>query len=444
MSVAGNIEVINPVVRNVFTNTAENDLAIFVDTPTQAIHIGCTSNATVPSTVMVTSSNLVLNGDILFPNRLISLSRLRVTQPSTLVTTANISSSYSAVPGLNPSNGSNYDFSLPVTVSNFRFLSSSTGNICASLGSNGSWYINNLFTNNIVRLNSNGALSNITGLTMSNGQVLAATVDTASAPGFAWNGDTNTGLYHIANGQIGVSVSGAQVASFSNGGVVVSGTVNATSIISGGYNVITTNGGTINGTLGVTTLNATTLTGSLAATNITGILDVSKGGTSTSTVTGSGSVVLSSSPNLSSPYISGLFSVGSTLYGPISASWNGTSPNVNSKFGIKLTISSPSLTTAGYFNNAAFNITLPTPGLYMVTGSATVSANNWRTNFTQKISIEVVNNTVVGLRYGSESSGSYAAIMSDGDPRDTLYVFSSVWGNTTHVVMNLNFWRLQS
>ena len=138
MSVAGNIEVINPLVRRVFTNTAENDMAIFVDSPGQSIHLGCNSNATVPSTVMITQSNLVLNGDIMFPNRVIAMSRLRVTQPENLMIPANISTSYSSVPGVNPSNGSNFDLSLGVTVSNFRFLQTSTGNICASLGFDGS------------------------------------------------------------------------------------------------------------------------------------------------------------------------------------------------------------------------------------------------------------------------------------------------------------------
>lgn len=320
MSVAGNIEVINPLVRRVFTNTAENDMAIFVDSPGQSIHLGCNSNATVPSTVMITQSNLVLNGDIMFPNRVIAMSRLRVTQPDNLMIPANISTSYSSVPGVNPSNGSNFDLSLGVTVSNFRFLQTSTGNICASLGFDGSLRINNLLTSNIIRLNSNGALSNITGLTMSNGQILGSLNDSAGSPGFAWNGDTGTGIFHLGTGQVGVSVGSTQVASFSNGGVSVTGTVDATTLRQGGTGVILTTGGTITGTLNAQTLqqanisvlttNGGTVNGTLNAqtlqqagndistmfapsnhihnvttSSITGILPVGKGGTGVSTLT---------------------------------------------------------------------------------------------------------------------------------------------------------------
>lgn len=320
MSVAGNIEVINPLVRRVFTNTAENDMAIFVDSPGQSIHLGCNSNATVPSTVMITQSNLVLNGDIMFPNRVIAMSRLRVTQPENLMIPANISTSYSSVPGVNPSNGSNFDLSLGVSVSNFRFLQTSTGNICASLGFDGSLRINSLLTSNIIRLNSNGALSNITGLTMSNGQILGSLNDSAGSPGFAWNGDTGTGIFHLGTGQVGVSVGSTQVASFSNGGVSVTGTVDATTLRQGGTGVILTTGGTITGTLNAQTLqqanisvlttNGGTVNGTLNAqtlqqagnaistlfapsnhihdvttSSITGILPVGKGGTGVSTLT---------------------------------------------------------------------------------------------------------------------------------------------------------------
>jgi microcystin-dependent protein len=260
MSVAGNIEVVNPLVRRVFTNTAENDMAIFVDSPGQSIHLGCTSNATVPSTVMITQSNLVLNGDIMFPNRVIAMSRLRVTQPENLMIPANISTSYSSVPGVNPSNGSNFDLSLGGSVSNFRFLQTSTGNICASLGFDGSLKVNSLLTNGLVRLNNNGALSNITGLTMSNGQILGSSNDTAGSPGFAWNNDTGTGLFHVGTGQVGVAVGGTQVASFSNGGLSVTGVVDATTLRQGGAGVVLTTGGTISGAVTVNnTLTATTL-----------------------------------------------------------------------------------------------------------------------------------------------------------------------------------------
>lgn len=236
MAVAGNIEVVNPLVRNVFTNTRENDMAIFVDSPSQSIHIGCTSNATVPSTVMVTQSNLVLNGDIVFPNRVISMSRLRITQPDNLMTTANISSTYSMIPGFG-SNGSNFDISLGSQGSNFRFLSSTNGNVFAVLGLDGALSINSLSTGGTTRITNNGVMSNINRVAMSSGQVLGDMNDTVDAPAFAWNGESNTGFYHAGVGVVGVSCGGVNVASFSNGGVSIVNTLNAATLQQGGSNL---------------------------------------------------------------------------------------------------------------------------------------------------------------------------------------------------------------
>lgn len=230
MSVAGNIEVVNPLVRTVFNNTNENDMTIFVDTPSQSIHIGCTSNGSLPSTVMVTSSNLVLNGDILFPNKQIAMSRLRITQPDTLVVSANISSSYSTIPGINPNNGSNFDFSLPVMASNFRFMTTNTGNMCAFIGSDGSVGVDNLTTSNLIRLNRYGELSNITGISMSNGQILL-TDGSSNMPAIAFGSDSNTGIYRAGSGKVGIACDGDLIATLSNSGISISGSLSAKKII---------------------------------------------------------------------------------------------------------------------------------------------------------------------------------------------------------------------
>jgi hypothetical protein len=89
--------------------------------------------------------------------------------------------------------------------------------------------------------------------------------DTATAPGYSWNGDTNTGMYRVSACNIGFST--------------------------GGVNRVTINNTGISG-------NGSQLT-NLNANNISfGVLDVTVGGTGTTTSTGTGSVVLNNAPSI--------------------------------------------------------------------------------------------------------------------------------------------------
>lgn len=70
-NLGGNITLINRLINPVFQNTRDQDIAIFTDSNSQFIHLGCGSNASVPSTVKVTSSNLQVVGDITFTGSLL-------------------------------------------------------------------------------------------------------------------------------------------------------------------------------------------------------------------------------------------------------------------------------------------------------------------------------------------------------------------------------------
>lgn len=74
--------------------------------------------------------------------------------------------------------------------------------------------------------NASGAVM----LTMtSNNQIQANSNDTVTLPAYTWqgSGNSNTGLYHASNNQIGICASGSNVATITSGGMAVASNVNA-------------------------------------------------------------------------------------------------------------------------------------------------------------------------------------------------------------------------
>lgn len=67
----GNVEVINRTARQVFQGTKNFDVAVYTDNSGQAIHLGCGSNPTYPSTIKVTNNSLNVTGDIRFSGNLL-------------------------------------------------------------------------------------------------------------------------------------------------------------------------------------------------------------------------------------------------------------------------------------------------------------------------------------------------------------------------------------
>ena len=132
----GNLELINTSVNPTFNNTSNNDLVLYTDSSNQRIHLGCGSNATGPASLTLSSSNLLFNGDLTISNRfLTNFTRVRVSPPVVTGTPANISTVVNAVPGINSSSASSFDFQLSNQQASYRFLDSNN-NTLLSISSN--------------------------------------------------------------------------------------------------------------------------------------------------------------------------------------------------------------------------------------------------------------------------------------------------------------------
>lgn len=87
---------------------------------------------------------------------------------------------------------------------------------------NGSADVMSISNNNVgIGTTSPSTTLHVNGSATISSQVLANTADTVSAPSYTWTGDTNTGIYHSATGQVGVTCAGTQTATFSNNALVV-------------------------------------------------------------------------------------------------------------------------------------------------------------------------------------------------------------------------------
>lgn len=218
----------------------------------------------------------------------------------------------------------------------------------------------------------------VTGATISSEYVVA----TQSANTFVWVDSTTVGVYLADNSPLtagtGITVSGSTVSlttpvSVANGGTGTSsytagqllignnaGGLTAATLTAGSNITITNGNGSItigaSGSAGgVTTFSggSTGLTPSVAtagAVTLGGTLGVSNGGTGTSSSTGSGSVVLSSSPTITTPTISGILTAqqlnltgsgGSSIIG-----FNGASST-------QYIVATQSTNTMGFFLNGA-------------------------------------------------------------------------------------------
>ncbi|RYG62061.1 MAG: hypothetical protein EON60_01185 [Alphaproteobacteria bacterium] len=76
-------------------------------------------------------------------------------------------------------------------------------------------------------------LLNASGLNVS-GSLSVNNDDAVTAPGFTWNGDTNTGMYWVGADQIGLTTAGAQRVLVNSTGLTVTGRISTTGIIDAG------------------------------------------------------------------------------------------------------------------------------------------------------------------------------------------------------------------
>lgn len=137
--------------------------------------------------------------------------------------------------------------------------------------------------------------------------------DSAAAPAYTWDNDSNTGVYHTAEGQVAISSNGSNVAVFGmvgSSGTIFVNLVRATTIALLTLNSVNINASNnINGKYITATGNFAGPGGSITGLNAnnidSGTLDVERGGTGATTITGSGANVLSDAPTLSNPIIKG-------------------------------------------------------------------------------------------------------------------------------------------
>lgn len=178
----GNIEVINRSVQPLYANTKDFDLAIYTDTTTQAIHFGCGSNPTMNAPITLSSSNMTINGDLTLGNRLINMSGVRVLKTMPTGTPQNITSIVSSVDGI-ATRSTNFTFVLSNAQPAYLYLDASN--------------------------NTMMSLTNSSQLQMNS-------KDTNLQPAYSWIGDTDTGLFHLSQGKIGVACDGSNVAFFTS------------------------------------------------------------------------------------------------------------------------------------------------------------------------------------------------------------------------------------
>lgn len=261
----GFLEVVNASLYPVFTNTTDNDIAIYTTATSQSIHFGTKTDNSAPSALKVTNSNVEINGDIALTKR-VRLNGLCINPRASAGDMQNITASVSTTSSDNPnllSLSNQVSLVLTGAQSDFRFLNSSEG-VVMNVSGAGVLTASNIVASNLTVGGTAVALSNHTH-----------DLTTASI----------TGVLPVTKGGTGVGTS------------------------TGSGSVVLSAGPTFTGTVSAATINATTLQqGGVgvsvvghthAATDITsGVLAVARGGTGVGTSTGSGNVVLSVSPTL--------------------------------------------------------------------------------------------------------------------------------------------------
>jgi hypothetical protein len=259
-------------VGDIFANSKEDDVMIYTDNSSQNILLGVVQNSN--SSLTISSNITTFNGNVAFNNALairgLKIMKLdgttaNVTQTSIYGfsndnngavfympgTTANDSfrwfgntTQYMKLDGtgtLWTSNLTTSNLSASnISTSNLSiFLLNSSNIVTSNLNTSNIWTSNinstvintsNVITSNVstsvlqtgstTRVDNTGNLTNIGSLSLSS-QISANSTDTSLAPSYTWQGDTNTGIYHVGASQVGVTCGGVHTAAFSNNSLVV-------------------------------------------------------------------------------------------------------------------------------------------------------------------------------------------------------------------------------
>ena len=174
-----------------FSNVAYGDVMIYPGSKTQSIHIGVDRG--VPAELKIAKSNVTIAGYLTATNA---------------ITTGVVTIGGAAYTGSNVT--SNVYFNTNVGISDVTNLQTSLN---SKLNLTGGVLTGDVF-----------AQCNL----FNNKQILANSNDTVSLPGYTWCNDTNTGIWHPADDNIGVVTNGTERMRITNVGNVGIGTSNPT------------------------------------------------------------------------------------------------------------------------------------------------------------------------------------------------------------------------
>jgi hypothetical protein len=182
------------------TNAVDGDMVVYTDSNSQSIGFGTQQSSN--AALRFSRCNMEIGTNVTLSNRVPLHQRLAIsmTTPGVQVlNTGMISSGTQAggtLQGILTGASNFYTFTLSNTQADFRFANS---------------------TSNFVALTSNM-------------QILAASNDTVTAPGYTWSNDASTGLYHVVPGVAGFSGGGQPMVTFSNTHMIVTSNVSAEGI----------------------------------------------------------------------------------------------------------------------------------------------------------------------------------------------------------------------
>lgn len=314
-----------------------------------------------PETRLHVIGSTTLDGDIK-TSRQMQITGLRIAQTNPQGSPLTVTSTITSIPGF--ANTSNtIDFTLSNTQTEYRFRTSN-------------YHVIATVTENQCAMNNNYDVT---------------------TPEYTWDSDTTTGIYQPANGAIGFACDGMVKATLCNSGLYVSGDIVSTSKIIA--NSVELPSGASVSFVGHT---------HDASDIVTGTLLVARGGTGTTTKTGTGDVVLSDSP---------------TLTGSANAS-NLTACNVTVSMHVQTSTLTASTSTTSPIVNATSSL--------QTNGTTRITSTGQLTNV--QMDTSRITTGVLGVIYGGTGCNTFSSDkLVVGNGTNPLYTSSRLhWDNTNH------------
>lgn len=171
-----NVEVVNNNATR-FSNAKNGDLVFYTEDSNQDIHFGNTAYGNQVASMSIRSNNIEFGGDIFVRRDLVMRGvKLYKRLPDTTAM-GNITQKVETVKGLDTSSGIAVDFSLSNPQTMYRFYND-TNTVMFTLSNQGQWQ--------------------------------AKSDNTVALPNYTWMNDSNTGMYHPNQGEVGIATNGVR------------------------------------------------------------------------------------------------------------------------------------------------------------------------------------------------------------------------------------------